>query len=132
MSLSGFGSVPTVEKAVLDASKSVAFTLAAGNAASDANLYTPARVNGRNIYTVSAINSADCLASFSNWGNPPVDFAAPGVRILSTYRGGGIASLSGTSMAAPHVAGLLLGGRVNSDGVACNDPDGSPDPIAHR
>jgi subtilisin family serine protease len=132
MSLGGSGTNATVEKAVLDASKRVAFSLAAGNSASDANNFTPARVNGRNIYTVSAINSRDCLASFSNFGNPPVDFAAPGVGIVSTYKGGGIRSLSGTSMAAPHVAGILLLGSVRTDGQACNDPDGNPDPIAHR
>jgi len=40
---------------------------------------------------------------------------------------------SGTSMAAPHVAGLLLlrGREITSSGVAKNDPDGTPDPIAH-
>jgi subtilisin family serine protease len=132
MSLGGIGTNASVEKAVLDASRSVKFTLAAGNNADDADNFTPGRVNGRNIYTVSAVNSADCFASFSNFGNPPIDYAAPGVRILSLYARGGTAILSGTSMAAPHVAGILLGGRVTSDGVACNDPDGSPDPIAHR
>jgi hypothetical protein len=35
-------------------------------------------------------------------------------------------------MAAPHVAGILLFGRVRSDGTAGCDPDGNPDPIAHR
>jgi subtilisin family serine protease len=132
MSLGGRGENATVEKAVLDASARVAFSLAAGNNGEDANNFTPARVNGRNIYTVSAINSSDCMASWSNFGNPPVDYAAPGVGIVSTYKGGGTRSLSGTSMAAPHVAGILLLGRVSSDGTASCDPDGNPDPIAHR
>jgi hypothetical protein len=35
-------------------------------------------------------------------------------------------------MAAPHVAGILLLGAVKADGFATNDPDGDPDPIAHR
>jgi hypothetical protein len=35
-------------------------------------------------------------------------------------------------MAAPHVAGVLLLGSVKTNGHACNDPDGNPDPIAHR
>ena len=132
MSLGGSGSNATLEKAVLDASATVPFALAAGNNGEDANGFTPARVNGANIYTISAINSSDCMASWSNWGNPPVDYAAPGVGILSTYKGGGTKSLSGTSMAAPHVAGILLLGSVRSDGAAKCDPDGTPDPIAHR
>jgi len=132
MSLGGAGSNATLEQAILDASAQVKFSIAAGNDGADANNFTPARVNGPNIYTVSAIGTNDCLASFSNFGNPPVDFAAPGVGILSLYKGGGTRTLSGTSMAAPHVAGLLLVGAVNADGSACNDPDGNPDPIAHR
>ena len=105
--------------------------LAAGNEGDDAIFHSPARVNGTNIYTVSAIGSTNCLASWSNYGTP-VDYAAPGVNILSTWRGGGTNTISGTSMAAPHVAGILLLGTINSDGTACNDPDSNPDPIAHR
>ena len=132
MSLGGSGTNATLEKAVLDASATVKFALAAGNSSANANNFTPARVNGPNIYTVSAIGSNNCFASFSNYGNPPIDFAAPGVGIISTYKGGGTRSLSGTSMAAPHVAGILLMGSIRGDGTACNDPDGNPDPIAHR
>ena len=132
MSLGGSGSNATLEQAVLDASAKVKFALAAGNSSTHAGNFTPARVNGPNIYTVSAIGSNDCFASFSNYGNPPIDYAAPGVGILSTWKGGGTKSISGTSMAAPHVAGILLAGSIRSDGNACNDPDGNPDPIAHR
>ena len=132
MSLGGSGTNATLEKAVQDASARVKFALAAGNSGANAANFTPARANGANIYTISAVGSNDCLASWSNWGNPPVDYAAPGVSIVSTYKGGGIKSLSGTSMASPFVAGILLGGSVRGDGSACNDPDGNPDPIAHR
>jgi subtilisin family serine protease len=132
MSLGGSGTNATLEKAVLDASGVVKFAIAAGNSGANAANYTPARVNGPNVYTVSAVDSRDCMASWSNWGNPPVDYAAPGVGILSLYKGGGTKSLSGTSMASPHVAGLLLSGGVRANGSACNDPDGNPDPIAHR
>lgn len=132
MSLGGSGSNSTLEQAVRDASAQVKFAISAGNSGADANGYTPARVNGANIYTVSAIGSNTCMPSWSNWGNPPVDYAAPGVGVLSTYKGGGTKSLSGTSMASPHVAGILLLGTIRSDGPACNDPDGNPDPIAHR
>ena len=133
MSLGGSGSNATLEQAIIDAAKTgVRFVLAAGNDGADANNFTPARVNGTNIYTISATASNDCLTSWSNWGNPPVDYAAPGASILSTRKGGGTTTMSGTSMAAPHVAGILLLGSISTDGYACGDPDGKADPIAHR
>ena len=88
------------------------------------------RVEYPNVWTVSAIGQDDCMPSWSNWGNPPIEYAAPGVGILSTKKGGGTTTFSGTSMAAPHVTGLLLLGTVLTDGFACSDPDGNPDPIA--
>ena len=98
-----------------------------------ANLFSPGRANGPNVFTVSAIDSLDNFASFSNFGNDVVDYAAPGVRILSTYKNHQYALMSGTSMAAPHIAGLLLlrGRNLSTSGTANNDPDGAPDPIAH-
>ena len=109
-------------------------SLAAGNSRKDANNYSPARVNGENIYTVSACDKYDVWAYFSNYGNPPIDFCAPGVYVYSTYKNGGYATMSGTSMSAPHVSGLLLitNGNVSYDGYVINDPDGNPDPIAHK
>lgn len=76
------------------------------------------------------MDSKDGFASFSNYGNPPIEYAAPGVGVKSTWKDGGYNTISGTSMAAPHVAGLLLLG-ITSDGTVLNDPDGNPDPIAH-
>jgi len=115
------------------AAKGIYFAIAAGNDNKLANLSSPARVNASNVYTISAVDSLDNFASFSNYGNDAVDFAAPGVRILSTWMDNKYAYASGTSMAAPHVAGLLLlrGRDITSSGVAKNDPDGTPDPIAH-
>jgi subtilisin family serine protease len=133
MSLGGSGSNATLEKAVSDAAgRGIKFVLAAGNNGTNANNFTPARVNGSGIYTISAIASNGCMASFSNYGNPPVDYAAPGVSVVSTRKGGGTTSMSGTSMAAPHVAGILLLGSIRGDGNATCDPDGNADPIAHR
>lgn len=133
MSLGGSGSNATLEQAIRDAAQNgVKFAIAAGNDGDDAGNHTPARVEHGNVFTVSAIGSDDCMPSWSNWGNPPVDHAAPGVNVLSTARGGGTTTMSGTSMAAPHVAGILLLGAIGDDGTACGDPDGTPDPIAHR
>ena len=115
------------------AARGIYFAIAAGNDNKLANLSSPARVNASNVYTVSAVDSLDNFASFSNYGNDVVDFAAPGVSILSTWMNNKYAYASGTSMAAPHVAGLLLlrGRSITSSGVAKNDPDGTPDPIVH-
>ena len=57
------------------------------------------------VVAVSATDSADNLASFSSVG-PEVELAAPGASVLSTYKDGGYATLSGTSMATPHVSGV--------------------------
>lgn len=107
-------------------------SLAAGNEGMDANNLSPARINGNNIYTISAMGYGDIWAYYSNFGNPPVDYCAPGNYVISTYKGGRYAAMSGTSMAAPHVCGLLLTGKIITDGYVTGDPDSDPDPIAHR
>lgn len=133
MSLGG-GVSTALDQAVLNASivSGVKFALAAGNEASDANNSSPARVNGTNIFTVSAHDINNNFASFSNYGNPPIEYCAPGVSIASTWKDGGYNTISGTSMATPHVCGLLLLGNITSGGTVNNDPDGNPDILARR
>jgi subtilisin family serine protease len=132
MSLGGPGHQESMHDAVVGAAAlGVRFSLAAGNESADAEDFEPAHIEADNVFTISAIDSNDGFASFSNWGEP-VDFAAPGVAILSTRLGGGTTTMSGTSMAAPHVCGILLHmAPPNMDGYAIDDPDGDPDPIAH-
>ena len=137
MSLGG-GVSSALDEAVISAANSgVKFALAAGNESDNANNHSPARANAPNIYTISALdgrnaNNPDLWAYFSNYGNPPVDYCAPGYGIYSTWKDGGYNTISGTSMAAPHAAGVLLLGNPSSDGTVNGDPDGNPDPIIHH
>lgn len=106
MSLGG-GKSPSLDDAVNRAVDSgLHFAVAAGNDNRDACNYSPAAAE--NAVTVGASTLSDERAYFSNYG-PCVDVFAPGLNILSTYRGGkkATATLSGTSMASPHTAGLL-------------------------
>lgn len=85
------------------------FVVAAGNANSniDNNPVYPASYNLPNIVRVAASTSSDTKASFSSYGPNTVQIAAPGVNILSTLMGSNYGLQSGTSMAAPMVAGAL-------------------------
>lgn len=131
MSLGG-GPSPALDQAVINAAATgVKFVLAAGNESDNVANHSPARANGANVYTVSAFGQGSggtaLWASFSNFG-AGIDYAEPGVGVLSTYKGGAYATMSGTSMAAPHLAGLLLIG-VRNDGIVSGDPDGNYEPI---
>lgn len=129
MSLGGGVSTSLDNAVIAAAATGVKFALAAGNESDDANNHSPARANGANIYTVSAMDSNDTFAYFSNYGNPPIEYCEPGVSIYSCYKDGGYATLSGTSMATPHLAGLLALGAVKNGGTVKSDPDGNADII---
>ena len=87
----------------------VVFVAAAGNDGIDNDTYPsyPASYDLDGIIAVAATDSQDTLASFSNYGATTVDVAAPGVDILSTTPGNAYELYDGTSMAAPHVTGVI-------------------------
>ena len=129
MSLGGSVSQAMDDAVVAASANGIKFCLAAGNEADDANNHSPARANGPNVFTISAMREGDTWASFSNFGNPPIDYCAPGVAVKSTWKNGGYNTISGTSMATPHAAGVLLLGNAKASGTVSGDPDGNPDTI---
>jgi subtilisin family serine protease len=93
------------------------FAIAAGNSGDDVDNYSPANTgDAPNIYTVSAVDQSNTMASWSNYDNlgdtvDNCDFSLPGVDIVSLgMTAGTLVTMSGTSMACPHMAGILLMG----------------------
>ncbi|KAJ9056420.1 hypothetical protein DSO57_1033191 [Entomophthora muscae] len=106
MSLSG-GIYKSLNLAIDTAiSRGIPVVVAAGNKNQDACTNSPA--SAPNAITVGATDMNDYRAKFSNYGKC-VDVFAPGVDILSTWNNGKTNTISGTSMATPHVAGLIAG-----------------------
>ena len=106
MSLGG-GVSSALDKAVNDAvGAGVTFVVTAGNSSANACNYSPARAT--NAITVGATTSTDARASYSNFGSC-LDLFAPGSSITSAWKSSNTATktISGTSMASPHVAGVV-------------------------
>ncbi|MFJ9030055.1 S8 family peptidase [Streptomyces sp. NPDC102274] len=145
MSLGG-GANAAIDTAVQNSINSgVTYAIAAGNFGANAQNYSPARV--ADAITVGATTSTDARASYSNYG-ARVDLFAPGSAITSAWNTSDTAtsSISGTSMATPHVAGaaaIYLAGHptatpaqvstalVNgaTNGVVANPGTGSPNKL---
>ncbi|WP_305885089.1 S8 family serine peptidase [Pleionea sp. CnH1-48] len=103
MSYGGSGSTSAEEAAYQAAyNAGVLMVAATGNSGASAPISYPARYP--TTMAVGATNSSDGIASFSQRG-PEIDVTAPGVSVLSDRNGGGTTTMSGTSMATPHVAG---------------------------
>lgn len=132
MSLGGSGTSQALSDAIREvASLNIIFSIAAGNSGANIENYTPAQVQNLNVYTVAAVDALSVPPYWSNFNtsdshypqgvNTWVEYALPGVNILSTQTGGGVTTKSGTSMAAPHLCGLVLAGFVPSTDDAFNN-----------
>jgi subtilisin family serine protease len=103
MSLGGGFNQSVNDAATRMADAGVFTAIAAGNSSFDACQYSPA--SAANVTTVAASDSSDTSAYFTNYGTC-VEVYAPGVDITSAWLNGGTNTISGTSMASPHVAGI--------------------------
>jgi hypothetical protein len=133
MSLGSSPSLALDNAVIAVANKGIFVTIAAGNSSANAANYSPARVNHPNVFTISGFKTGDIWNPGSNYGPTTVDYTAPGAGVYTTAMGSLYKNAGGTSMASPHVAGLLLlkGNNIASGGIVSGDPDAVKDKIAH-
>jgi hypothetical protein len=112
------------------ANKGIYVTISAGNNAINTANVSPASTNHPRVFTVSAINDDNTFANYSNFG-ADVDYTQVGFGVSTLHFGRIIFGIQGTSFAAPVLAGILAITKTpGTNGIAVNDPDGNPDPIA--
>ena len=118
----GSGYSSSAEESLIEeaADQGHVLVVAAGNAGSNIDIAGsfPASYPSGNIISVAALDQTGSMAGFSNYGSTSVDIAAPGRDILSTLPGGTYGYMSGTSMAAPHVTGLVALMRTLNPGIS--------------
>ncbi|HEY0602714.1 MAG TPA: S8 family peptidase [Herpetosiphonaceae bacterium] len=148
MSLGGGANTSVDNAATNMVNRGITVAVAAGNSNANACNYSPARASG--VITVAASTSSDAKASYSNYGSC-VELYAPGSSITSAWIGSTTATntISGTSMASPHVAGvaaLYLAGNTGASpasvsswitsnatsGVISGNPSGTPNRLLFK